>query len=304
MPQQTVALRVTSADQLEHPNVNLSEARWRFLCEGDSWFTIGALNPIKSANLLQHLRFSQICWAINCGYPGDTLARMVERVQDKVFTSLLANAPRRIVRPWDALLVSAGGNDLIDALNTAPEGAAKDDPSLRVLLTSAEWGNPALGPSRYVSESGFARFEAYVRANVLHLVALRDSEGSESKGVPIFMHGYALPTPREAGAGLKFGPWLKPALVRYGIPDRDWTSLAAHLLRRLARALEDCAADPQQFPNLHVFHSLDGLGIVPAHEGDSGDSGDWVNEIHLNASGCEKLATGWSQAIEAVMVLR
>ena len=51
--------------QLDSPEAPpLSEFAWRFLAEGDSWFSIGALNPFDSANLLQEMAFSQRCVAV------------------------------------------------------------------------------------------------------------------------------------------------------------------------------------------------------------------------------------------------
>ena len=38
--------------------------------------------------------------------------------------------------------------------------------------------------------------------------------------------------------------------------------------------------------------------LTLAAPGSSGESGDWINEIHLNRSGCRKLAVQWSAAIE------
>jgi hypothetical protein len=292
----TVALQVASPDDLEAGRALLDQARWRFLCEGDSWFTLGSLNPLKSANLLQHLGFSQTCWAINCGYPGDVLSHMVDRVNDPKFTSLLVGRPMKRKRAWDALLVSGGGNDLIDALAVPPEGVAANDLSLRLLRTEAEWLDAAEGVRRYASEAGWQRFASYLDANMKLLVALRDDPASESKGVPIFMHTYAVPTPSDVGAGLGAGPWLLPSLRRYAIPEDDWSPLAEHFLRRLAAALEASAA---ALPNVHVFNSLDGLDIVAAVRGGSG--GDWSNEIHLLPSGCAKLGAAWSKRIELAM---
>jgi hypothetical protein len=39
----------------------------------------------------------------------------------------------------------------------------------------------------------------------------------------------------------------------------------------------------------------------PPAPGSTGISGDWHNEIHLNHSGCFKIARAWSEHIEAVL---
>ena len=82
---------------------------WRILAEGDSWFTIGA---IPSSNLLYELRLKKRTVVLNLGYPGDTIANVSQLSANTEFT-------RRLVHPnwasdWNALLLSGGGNDLIE----------------------------------------------------------------------------------------------------------------------------------------------------------------------------------------------
>lgn len=54
----------------------------RILCEGDSWFSIGA---IPSSNMLVPLRFSQSTLLINLATPGDTIKRMSDIKQNVDF---------------------------------------------------------------------------------------------------------------------------------------------------------------------------------------------------------------------------
>jgi len=269
----------------------LSGFRLRLLAEGDSWFSIGALNPVKSANLLQEMAFSQRNVAVNCAQPGDTLQRMVDTRRDPQFVSLLAGAKARI---WDGLLLSAGGNDLIDALSSRGAGVPQNK---RLLLRDSEWGPGSAGAARYLSDAGWATFSGYLAANFEALLALRDS--GPSRGCPVFMHGYAVPTPRPAGAG-PAGPWLLPSIEAYAIPEADRAALAQLLIERLAALLSGLAADRTRFPNLHFFDSTR-LPIERAAPGTSGESGDWINEIHLNRAGCRKLARPWSEVIEGVL---
>lgn len=271
----------------------LERFRWRFLAEGDSWFTIGTLNPAKNSNLLFELAFDSSACAVNCASPGDTLGHMAQMNADPVFVGLLAG---RTARPWDALLLSAGGNDLIDAVQ-APTTAGSD-PARRLLLRADEWGDPALGPARYLSDAGWTTFCTYIQANLDHLVTLRDS--GKSKGVPIFMHGYAIPTPRPSGIGAGIGPWIHPAVTAAGIPEADCAGIGRLLMGRLAELLGGCAADAARYPNLHFYDSTT-LPVVPAEPGTTGESGDWINEIHLTWRGYEKVAMSWSAAIAAVM---
>jgi hypothetical protein len=274
---------------------DFSSLGYRFLAEGDSWFSIGTLNPAKNSNLLFEMVFSQWAGAVNCASPGDTLNRMSQMNRDPNFTDLLTGRRARI---WDALLMSCGGNDLIDAFGVRANGVPPDK---RLLLTQAEWGPVVQGPSRYLSDAGWQTFCTYLKANLDHLIGLRD--GGPSKGVPIFLHGYSYPTPRPSGAGMKLGPWLYPSAQAYGVPEADLMPVARVLLGRLAELLAGCAADAARFPNLHFFDTTT-IAVEPAAVGSEGESGDWVNEIHLTWRGYEKLAVPWAAAIEKVLALR
>lgn len=277
--------------------VALDQYGWRFLAEGDSWFSIGALNPFKSSNLLNHLEFARRSAVVNCAQPGDTLRHVAQMGGDPWFQHLWFGD--RATR-WDAILLSAGGNDLIDAVQVVPAGAAAADPSLRLLLKPAEWGPASAGAARFLSDAGWQRFSNYLRANFDEIVAMRDAEGSLSRGVPIFTHSYAVATPRDAPSGAH-GPWLYPAMRLYQLPVTEWINISRTLMLRLATLLAEIAADPVRYPNLHVFDSARLVDIEPAHLGDTGISGDWVNEIHLTRKGCAKLAQPWARRIDAVL---
>jgi hypothetical protein len=133
-------------------------------------------------------------------------------------------------------------------------------------------------------------------------VTLRDRKAGENgnSGRPICLHTYAFPTPRPSGAGMGQGPWLRPAMVAYGIPEADWIAVARLLLDRLAELMLGCAADKARFPAVHAFDTR-ALPIVPAALGATGESGDWLNEIHLTREGCRKLALPWCARIEAIV---
>lgn len=272
---------------------NLGGFGLRLLAEGDSWFTVGALNPLKNANLLFEMRFAQTAVAINCATPGDTLRRMVDTRRDPAFVDLLVGKGKRA---WDGLLLSCGGNDLIDALGVRADGVPLH---LRLLRTAAEWGPQADGAARYLSDAGWQTFSTYLQANLDAMVALRD--GGPSKGAPMFLHGYAIPTPRPAPAELGIGPWLLPSVQAYGIPEIDYEAVAALLIGRLGKLLASCAADVARYPNLHFFDTAQ-IPVLRAAKGSTGESGDWINEIHLNRDGCRKLAVPWAAEIERVIV--
>lgn len=271
---------------------DLSGFRHGFLAQGDSWFSIGAMPPFQTTNLLLELDLQSKAFAVNCANPGDHLRHMIDARLDRDFQRLLARrtAPRR----WDAILLSAGGNDMIDAAAVLPrmQDGSPVPAHERILLRPDEWTD-AEGVTRYVSQEGLARFEAHLVAQFTELVALRDREQT-NRGVPIFVHCYDYPMPRNAPVHFLAGKktWLHPAVVAYGIPDADWLALSRHLIDELKRILQSL-----HLPQLFVIDTTGTLD--PAQPGSEGNSADWANEIHPNRSGYKKLAAKFAAAIDS-----
>jgi hypothetical protein len=265
---------------------------YKVLAQGDSWFSIGALNPFNS-NLLFEIDTPTQIGVVNCAYPGRTLAHMVDQVQDKTWLHLLNDKSSNW--RWDALFFSAGGNDLIDAVQSTYEAAA-GDPARRLLLRADEWDPQRPVPQRYLSEQGWNTFVTHITALFEHLVALRDSPQSAAAGAPLFLHTYNQPTPRDAPAlpGVA-GPWLYKAVTDYAIPPEDWNALADELIARLAALLKGLGT---AWPNVHVFDSSQ-VPLQRAEPGTRGPSGDWINEIHLTHAGYRKLGRPWGALIAA-----
>src|SRR5512141_2850977 len=132
-----------------------SPSRWddfdtRFLAQGDSWFSIGAMPPWATSNLLQQLQFGFAASAVNCAYPGRELSRMVDWKQDTCLSRLLAG---NFAFNWNGILISGG------------------------------WGPPAKGAARYLSDAGWATFVSHLTPQFGDVVALRDS--GINSGVPL-----------------------------------------------------------------------------------------------------------------------
>lgn len=280
---------------------DLAAFRWRLLAQGDSWFSNARAKLNAHANLLQELVFTEKVCAVNCAGTGDALSHIVDLESSPDFVRLLGDTT---ASAWDGILLSVGGNDLIAAART-PAMNWDGEPiplHLRLLRRQTEWGPPSAGVARYFSEPGWATYAEYLRANVKHLLSLRDQ--GPSRGKPVFMHCYAVPMPRPAGADTgdlgASGPWLYPALKAYALPSADWAAVSRLMVFHLAQLLKSMAADKEAFPNLHVFDSTT-VPLALATPGSTGISGDWHNEIHLNHSGCFKIARAWSEHIEAVL---
>ncbi|MFZ5507118.1 MAG: hypothetical protein ACOY7P_16650 [Pseudomonadota bacterium] len=251
------------------------------LAEGDSWFSLAAL---PGGNVLQELVLEHDTLVVSTAYPGDTLKHIVDWRRNVPFVKLLAD--RRLGRAWDAVLLSAGGNDLIDAA-LSPKG----------ILRRCSGGEAT--PEECLDDAGVRTFESYLRANMEEIINLRDGRGSPNRGVPIVMHTYDFPTARPApalfmnGPGV-FGPWLYRAYTEHATPEPLWVPLTDLLINRLADLL--CGLD---LPGLHVVNTRDSL--IRADERAKGDSGDWLNEIHANRDGRKKIARRLSKKLDELL---
>ncbi|MHB1084933.1 MAG: hypothetical protein ACYCZA_08840 [Thiobacillus sp.] len=242
---------------------------WRLLAEGDSWFTMGA---IPSSNLLFELRMKKRTVVLNLGYPGDTISHVSQLSTNTEFT-------RRLVHPnwasdWTALLISGGGNDLIDQ--------AADI----ILSTPIGTGKKA---AHYVDADRLETFTEGVKAGYRTIVALRDSDGSPNKGKPIVVHTYDYPTPRPSPATFLVvpitKPWMYPVFERYQVPKSMRIKVSDILLDALADTLVELGKE------LPAFHVVDTRNTLERADIDArGNSGDWLNEIHPNGNGYRKIA--------------
>ena len=263
------------------------------LAQGDSWFSIGAFPPTLTTNLLAELTLGRSAVIVNCARPGHVLQHMASTTSDRQFLSLLSGP---LSRRWNAVLVSGGGNDLIDAVGVPPSAPAR----LRLLATPAERGNAPDGAAAYLSAPGWVTFSDHL-AQVFDLLLAARRRGPNQR-TPMFLHTYAALTPRPAGAGLGFGPWLQPWLQAYEVPVDQWQPIAALLIDRLAELLgrlveQEMQADPNAALALVDTRSA---GLALSALGATGESGDFVNEIHPTRGGYAKLGGPWRVALDAL----
>jgi lysophospholipase L1-like esterase len=262
------------------PVVGDPQYPWHLLAEGDSWFSIGAL---PSSNLLYELRLKRWAQVFNIAYPGDTLRRVADLAANRDLSTWLAKP--NFATHFDALLLSAGGNDLIAA---AP----------RLLRSEPAAGALPDDPAAYVDAQALAALLSDLRDGIARIVALRDSEPSASRGAPLFVHTYDYLTPRNAPARFlnvpTRGPWLYPVLVAAGVN--------AEMRQRVARLLVDALADTLLSLALPAVHVVDTRNtLAPADPASTGSSGDWLNEIHPTPAGYRKIAARLSDAIDETL---
>mgnify|MGYP000995253219 CR=1 FL=1 len=87
------------------------------LAQGDSWFSIGAIPPFATSNLLMAMELTRPTVVLNCAYPGSALSNMVEWMAHGAFGAALSGPT---ATAFNALFISGGGNDLINAVQSPP----------------------------------------------------------------------------------------------------------------------------------------------------------------------------------------
>lgn len=264
------------------------------LAQGDSWFSIGALPPGKTTNLLLELKTARSTVVVQCARPGKVLRLFTDTTREQNFLNQLVGP---LARRWSVILISGVGNDIIAAVGSDPS----EPPERRLLRTLAERGATATAAADFVSQPGWDRFTEHTRSVFNHLVDLRDQ--GVNRHVPLVLHNYARMVPRPSGAGLGTGPWLHPAFEAYAVAPALREAVADELLGRMTSLINQLIDERRsQDPDcaLHLVDSMGLAGVTPAVAGSSGSSGDWVNEIHLTRSGYRKCAAVWADVLDGL----
>lgn len=253
---------------------------WHILAEGDSWFHIGfAPKPGKPKNLLDPLGFAKSTVIASLALSGDTIKHISKPGSNSGLIEAMAH------RKWDLILLSAGGNDLIDAL--VSDGSYKINGQSVSILKSASQGSHFMD---YIDLDALQLLLDHIELYYHRFAALRESEGNGiNRGTKIVAHCYDYITARDAPLNFfgAHGPWAFKAMTKLNIPNdhKQWQLITDYLFERLAERLQRLAST---IPNLTVINTLDTL--KPAKSGSTGRSGDWENEIHPTPKGYKKLA--------------
>ena len=265
------------------------------LAQGDSWFSIGAIPPGLTSNLLAQMELTRSAAVVNCARPGIELSHMSDTSTQRTFRKLLAE--KNFAVKWDAILFSGGGNDLINAASIGPNVP----PNLRLLATAAERGpNPATGDD-YISAPGWQTFETHMTAVFDGVVALRDS--GINRQVPMVFHTYAHIMPRPAPVAPGHGPWLQPAMVAFAVPKQDWLAVSSALIDRLADLFARLMAAHRAIDPGCELHLVDSrpVPLVLGDQSATGPSGDFFNEIHPTRGGYTKLVAAWRAPVDQIL---
>ena len=260
--------------------------KYRFLVEGDSWMDRSAM---FHTSLLQCLApefdkaFEDVMF-VNISMFGDTLRRMGDLAQDDFSNWLNTRFPWK----FDAILLSAGGNDFIDA-------ARDPDPGVGILIDHAHRPLPAHGHQCVNRDAVGELIVRWMDPNFQRIYDVVQSSRFHAD-TPIFVNNYDVPTARNAPAFPGGKAWLYEAYNKNSIPPALWPDLTGSIFNDLQTTI---AGWTFARPNVLTVPT-DGV-LSAAAEGSTGNSGDWLNEIHPNALGWRKLAKVWHTRIKQVL---
>jgi hypothetical protein len=240
------------------------------LAQGDSWFDYplngNTLSPFTTTDIIAQLTGMGTINPViaNLAHFGEASTdEMGLPKQERMIAMLRDNANWLGRGKPDAILLSAGGNDIVGNQFCIFVGYA----------TAGELG---------LVEARFQEALGMVKASYQDMIAFRDLY---APAVPIFAHCYDFPLPTGTPAGC-LGPWLKPSLDYAGWNFAQGSAICRQALVDFKTMLQGLAADPA-----NLFFLVDTQGVL--------DAADWANELHPFPPGFSKLAGKFLDALRA-----
>jgi hypothetical protein len=236
------------------------------LTEGDSWFSY----PLNS-NIADYVEMMSDFSFLRLEHNGDEAREILGTGSEqlKKLKYYFKNYP------VDALLLSAGGNDLVSG-------------ALPKVLDKKTNGSP------WQSAVKLATLATVLDDIVAAYSRLLDARDALRPKCVVVAHSYCYfqPTGRKATGPfglLKAGPWMRPVLLAKGIdPDTEGREVARYLVDELhARLKAVAAARPR-------FQLVDMRAALPV------DNVHWADEIHPSGTGFRRLAEDyWRPVLKA-----
>ncbi len=238
--------------------------RLNLIAQGDSWFDypLPLLDPSDVIAHLTHLP-GMAPTVLDLAHHGEATEDMLGVTKLHTFIAQLQDPASR---PFDAILFSGGGNDLVGN-------------QFRLWLQDA----PAdLDAAKGLDAVRVACILGVVKAGYEDLVAARDRQ---APGATIFAHDYDFAIPDGRGV-CGAGPWLKPSL-----DDRGWTSrqdgaaIVKQLLQEFGAMLDGFESTVPDFVHVRTQGTLDPT--------------QWANELHPTPDGFAAIAGKFLEALRS-----
>jgi hypothetical protein len=238
------------------------------LAQGDSWFDYpldGNALTLSDTDVIAQLRGMGTInpVIVNVAHHGDASTDEMSLPKQQRMIELLQDPANWLNDKPDAILFSAGGNDI-----------AGDQ--FCIFLDNAATSLNGLNALRF--EEALGMIEACYR----DLIEFRDRY---AQGVPIFAHCYDFPLPTGKHPAC-VGPWLKPSIDFAGWTPAEGELICRQTLLAFKAMLVRLASDAA---NLLFLVDTQGT-LTPA---------DWANELHPFPAGFIKVADRFVTALRA-----
>lgn len=262
-----------------------------FLAEGDSWFDIRTpidqgSNP-NQPNLPGAIRTPWRTTLVDVSHSGDKAAEMASGWQADQTRAFLDRFK------FDAILLSAGGNDLKDAFTRAYMSAMVD----AALKQRPRKAKRSIDLKSKVSNDIIER----VCQTIATWIGFRDAS-KLNYATPLILHGYDYFQPRPCGPRITLkgpqvmSPWIYPVLHEAGKSDREMLQIATEKIDAFNNALKRRVGG---MANVHLLNTR-GTLVVAGFGTDKPDN-DFADEIHPTWQGFNKLAKVWNDKIQEVV---
>jgi len=227
------------------------------VAEGDSWFDYPI--PLFGGGIVKRLQSKIGVPILDLSDAGDEV-RFMLGVEQRILLTQHLSAGCPAGGPWDVLLFSGGGNDIVD------------NP---MALWIRDW-SPGSPTEALINRPRFDAAKALVRAGYEDLIALRDRL---SPGTHLVFHCYDFAIPDGRGV-CGFGPWLKPTFDLRGFPApiAARQAVVKEMLLQFAAMLSSLATPTNK---VTVIRTQGTLAASPS---------SWHNELHPSKAGFQKFA--------------
>ncbi len=242
----------------------------QIFAEGDSWFDYPL--PFFGGGIIPRLEKKLGVPILNLAKAGDEVRFMLGVEERKILAKRLTDGcPAG--GPWDVLLFSGGGNDIVDN-------------------PMALWVRdfvPATPPKALIHQPRYDSALALVRAGYEDLIALRDAL---SPTTCLIFHAYDFAIPD--GRGVCFlGPWMKPTFDLRKFPIGSTTRF--EVVKAMLKQFAGLMLSLESHPGVTVINGQGTLMPNPS---------SWHNELHPAKVGFDQFATLFHTRLKALFPAR